>query len=102
MGDFNFKHIDWDCMATNTGDESSESEFVDQIKDLFLHQHVKASTRFREGGQPSLLYLIFTNEEDIISDFSFHSSLRKSDHLCLKFDFICYKEIRTVDTRKFN
>ena len=44
----------------------------------------------REGNEPSLLDLIFTNEENMIENLTTHPSLGKSDHLILSFNYICY------------
>ena len=42
------------------------SLFMEGVKDSFLFQQVKESTRHRDGQEPSILDLIFTNEENLI------------------------------------
>ena len=50
-------------------------------------------TRYRGGFEPSLLDLVFTNEENMIESINHMSGLGKSDHLQLEFIFNCYTEI---------
>lgn len=100
--DFDFKNTDLEHVASVSGELQPETEFVEKIKDLFLFQHVTEATRFREGSEPSILDLVFTNEEDMINNFVFHNSLGKSDHLSLIFDYICYKVIKSDETLRFN
>ena len=102
MGDFNFKNIDWENMTTQVGEQQPEFQFIEKIKDLFLFQHVKEATRYRVGQEPSLLDLIFTNEEDMIQELSYNPGLGKSDHICIKFNFTCIKDIYPVNKLKFD
>ena len=64
-GDFNYQEIDWE---NESSDEKNEhlTTFINTVQDCFLHQHVTENTRFRLGEEPSLLDLIFTNEEGLI------------------------------------
>ena len=39
---------------------------------------------------PSVLDLIFSNEENMVEKVNFLSSLGKSDHLVLTFNLVCY------------
>ena len=95
VGDFNLKKINWETMTTNTCENSPETEFVEGVKDLFLFQHVFKPTRYREGSEPSVLDLILTNEEEMITDVLYSPGLGKSDHVVLNFDFICEVELKT-------
>ena len=90
MGDFNFPEIDWESITTSVGEEHKATKFVECIRDTYWFQHVKQPTRVREGYEPSLLDLIFTNEENMIENLTTHPSLGKSDHLILSFNYICY------------
>ena len=90
MGDFNFPEIDWESITTSVGEEHKATKFVECIRDTYRFQHVKQPTRVREGNEPSLLDLIFTNEENMIENLTTHPSLGKSDHLILSFNYICY------------
>jgi hypothetical protein len=77
VGDFNMKSINWDNMLSLTNEMTLDSVYLECTKYLFLFQHVKEPTRYRHGQEPSILDLIFTNEEEMISELKYHSSLGK-------------------------
>jgi len=72
------------------------------VNDLFLFQHITASTRFRPRETPSLLGLVFTNEQDMIDNISHLPPLGNSDHICIEFDLICYLEVNKFENIKYN
>ncbi|MEW8547739.1 MAG: hypothetical protein AB2693_29880, partial [Candidatus Thiodiazotropha sp.] len=72
------------------------------IRDCFLFQHVKQPARFRTGQEPSILDLVFTNEENMIDNIEYFSGLGKSDHLVLYFNFLCYTELKDSKFTKLN
>ena len=84
MGDFNYPGIDWSSYSTNNADAQ---EFLDSCQDSYLYQHILLPTRGRLGHNPSLLDLIFTNEEEMVENIELESPLGKSDHACIVFDF---------------
>ncbi len=94
-GDFNFTHIDWDSVSARENDIPS-TEFLDAIQDCFLYQHIAQNTRIRGNDQPSMLDLLFTNEENMVSDLRHLAPLGKSDHCVLAFKFHVY----TPETRR--
>ena len=79
MGDFNIKEINSELKTSETSENHISSRFIECIRDCFLFQHVLAPTRFRSDNVPSILDLIFTNEEYMISDLSFLPGLGESD-----------------------
>ena len=81
MGDFNFREINWETMTTGVGETHIASLFVESVRDSYFVQHVTKPTRIRKGNEPSVLDLIFTNEEDMVSELDYLSSIGKSDHL---------------------
>ena len=91
MGDFNYKDINWKSLSTKMPDTSNEKKFLNCVKDTFLYQQVENFTRSRTGQQPSLIDLIFTNEENMINDITHLSPIGKSDHGVMVFNFNCYK-----------
>ena len=62
------------------------------LQNNFLHQLVDFSTRFREGQEPSLLDLIITADDAMISDISPNPPLGKSDHVVITFKLSCYRD----------
>ena len=100
MGDFNFPKINWSSLSCN-GDEAS-SNFLECVRDNFLYQHVREFTRTRVNSEPSMLDLIFTNEEDMVQDVHYLSPLGHSDHCVIQFTFRCYFDPCTNVIRKYN
>ena len=67
----------------------------DITQDLFVKRHVDFNTRFREGNEPSMFDLIFTNEDYIIENLRSIAPLGKSDHVGILFTHITYSAIYT-------
>ena len=90
-GDFNYREINWQNLDTSVSTEHDASIFLENIRYTYLTQHVFNPTRYRDNQQDSCLDLKFTNEDLMIDNLQYHSSLGASDHLVvLLFDFICY------------
>ena len=88
VGNFNYSDINWKSLTIN--DSSSPQpyeEFLEVISSCALYQHVSEPTRYKQGVAPSLLDLMITNKEGMISNLSYLPLLGKSDHLCLQFSF---------------
>ena len=83
MGDFNFREIDWNNEETSVGEDHLATIFLESVRDAYLHQHVTETTRYRSDNIPSLLDLIFTNEEHMVCDLNYLPVLDSSDHLHL-------------------
>ena len=66
-GDFNFEDVTWSDFS-GSATNSHVVHFLDLVHDLFLFQLVSKHTRFRQGESLSLLDLIFTNEEDMVTN----------------------------------
>ena len=88
MGDFNYPEIHWDDHVVNAPEEADSQYFFNMIQDLYLVQHVSHTTRNRPGNTPSVLDLVFTNEEHMIDSVVHVAPLGKSDHDGLVFSFI--------------
>ena len=82
--------INWESNTTTVGEDHKATKFVQCIRDTFWFQHVKHPTRLGQGKEPSVLNLIFSNEENMVEKVNFLSSLGKSDHLVLTFNLVCY------------
>ena len=73
------------------------------LQNNFLHQLVEKPTRFRHEQNPSLLDLIITNDDALISEVSESTPLGKSDHAILHFKMSCYKDFPQEEfVEKFN
>ena len=59
-------------------------------------------TRLREGQSPSILDLVFTNEENMVDKINYLPGLEKSDHLELDFNFNCFIEKNSTTQTKYN
>ena len=81
VGDFNFKNIN---------ENSTETSFIEAVRDSNLYQHVEETTRRRGNDDLSLLDPIFTNEAMQVSDIQHHSPLGKSEHSVVSFKVHCY------------
>lgn len=93
MGDFSSPHINWDLQTTIKTDNAHESRFIQTVQDCFLYQNIDQPTRARGTDAPSLIDLIFTNEEDMISDIQYLAPLGASDHVLVSFKYHCYTEL---------
>ena len=92
MGAFNLREINWIMNTSRTNETHFASQFLECVRDYFFYQHVKDFARYRVGFEPSLLDLLFTNEENMINSVNHMTGLGKSDHLQLEFTFNCYTE----------
>ena len=88
MGDFNFKEINWKDQCTSVGATHIASKFLEVVRDSYLYQHVKQPTRYRSDNTPSVLDLIFTNEEGMVETVDHCPPLGNSDHEILDFKFV--------------
>ena len=97
-GDFNHPGIKW---TESTGEDSEtiiipesthlnpdhcDNTFIECIEDSLLMQHVTQPTRYRENQSPTLDDLIFTNDDQTLSDLQHIHHLGASDHLMLNFN----------------
>ncbi len=71
LGDFNLKEIDWKTQTTDKNENHPSTIFLETIRDLFLHQHVKEPTRMRGEDIPTTLDLILTNEENMVEQLHY-------------------------------
>ena len=90
-GDFNYPEIAWENEYV-VEQSNVIGSFIVCTQSCYLHQHIFQPTRYRENQEPSLLDLIFTNEEGMLQDLTHRPGLGESDHECLNFQLNCYKE----------
>ena len=103
-GDFNTKDINWSNYTTIHSDTHYEFEFIECLWDSFMFQHISDFTRIRENQIPSILDLVLTKDENDIENVTILPSLGVSDHVVIKFDFLCsFKEHYTRKAKiKYN
>ena len=104
FGDFNLKGINWEEQESFESVTHISSLFLEYVRDSFLYQHVKDFTRYRDGQEPSILDLIFTNEEDMIQHLDYKPPIGNSDHVSLVFKFLTgsvYRKYDKVDKRQY-
>ena len=75
------------------------TKFFECCSDSYFYQHVLEPTRERIANEPSTLDLIFTNEENMLSNLQYLPGVGKS---ILLFDLNCYIEKEVVSFKKFN
>jgi hypothetical protein len=97
-GDFNYPDINWETWSS---DKEEQNHFVETIRDCYLYQHIRKPTRGRINNEPSLLDLILSNEEGMITDIEYQSPIGKSDHCVLNFNFNCYTEVPKYKKTKY-
>lgn len=66
--------------------------FWNWYETVFIHQHVKSTTRYRDNEIPSILELVFTKEISMLGEIEYSPPLDKSDHLVLIFTLTLYTE----------
>ena len=85
-GDFNFPGLNWGNASVNIGKPSLiEETFEDKIDDLFLTQYVAEPTRRRGKDNPSMIDLVFCDQEQVIKKPTVLSPWGKSDHGVVKW-----------------
>lgn len=101
VGDLNYPNINWQDLVSDEREGSDSDLFVECLRDCFLTQHVDKPTRFRGDQKPSILDLILTNEENVVSDVQYLAPVGSSDHCTLLFEYICKVQKTESITKKF-
>ena len=103
MDDLNFKEINWVDQSTTVNEEHIATLFLDCVRHNYFYQHVKDYTRIRNHNAPSVLDVILSNEENMISVMKVLPSLGKNDHLIILFDYNCFiQRERDITFKKLN
>ena len=101
-GDFNIPQVDWISSFSSAPDAHFSHKFLDAVHSCLLFQHVTRPTRFREGERPSVLDLLFTNEEGMLMDLQYLPGLGKSDQVTLWFQLACYTHQTSAQLNRLN
>ena len=89
-GYFNFKEINWIWVNCTVNETHPAYRFLECVRGLYLYQHIKQPTRFRDGHEPLILDLVLTNDEHMVNNITYSPGLGKSYHLISYFQFVCY------------
>ena len=101
FGDMNFPNIDWVNITTDRGPGDIKYEFLETIRDCFLHQNITEPTRGRGDAKPSTIDLLFSNEEGMVTDVNIEPPLGKSDHSVINFKFNGYLANSNCDKTRY-
>ena len=87
VGDFNYSEVDWKRGRSTAGPEHRSTKFLETFKDTLAYQHVTKPTRHRAGQESSLVDLILTTKQELVTGNIEHlPGLGLSDHNVLIFD----------------
>lgn len=101
MCNFNFPEINWSDGTSSTDPDHQAARFLENVRGAFLFQHLTNLTHFREDQTANILYLFFTNKDNMISDLRYTSPLGKSHHVTLEFEFYSYRRPVVELTARF-
>ena len=88
-GDFNYKEIDW-LNENSPPSQQHLQDFIENLQNCFLYQHVTEPTRYRANETPDVLDLILSSKECMVQDLAYNPPLGEIDHLCLTFKLQYY------------
>ena len=77
LGFFNIKRINWNNINSTGNETHTSALFLECLTDSFLYQHFKEPTRYRSQNVPSILDLILTSEESMVSNSQYKPGLKK-------------------------
>ena len=85
VGDFNFPAINWDNLSTPHLSKKCAPEVLAATQDAFLFQHVQSPRHTRSNQKPTLTNLIFSQDDQPITNMTTSAPLGKSHHKVLIF-----------------
>jgi hypothetical protein len=80
VGDFNYREITWPLTHIQHSDNRREYMFEEMFLQSNLYQMIHKPTRHREGNRSSLIDLVMTNDENLITATDHQPPVGKSDH----------------------
>ena len=87
-GDFNLPQLNWTTSFCSAPESHHAHKFLAAIHDCLLFQHVTQPIRFRDAVAPSLLELVITNEEGMLTNLQYLPGLGKSDYVVIDFGLV--------------
>ena len=88
LGDFNYPNINWEKLYVSHSCEHCASKFFTATQNSFLHQHVSTETHSQPNQRSTLIDLIFTSDNQSITNLIYALPLGKSHHKILKFNYL--------------
>ena len=85
LGDFNFPTINWDSLSAPHLSNHCASEFLAATQDAFLLQYFQSPTHTRPNQKPFLIDLIFSQDDQTITNMTTSAPIGKSHHKVLRF-----------------
>ena len=99
LGDFNFPTINWDSLSTPHLSNHCASEFLAATQDAFLFQYVQSPTHTRPNQKPTLIDLIFSQDDQTITNMTTSAPLGKSHQKVLRFPYTVDKNSKNERPR---
>ena len=83
--DFNFPTINWENLSTPHLSNHCTSKFLAATQDAFLFQCVQSPIHTRSNQKPTLTDLIFSQDDQTITNMTTSAPIGKSHHKVLRF-----------------
>ena len=87
LGDFNFPTIHWANLSTTHLFNNCASEFLAATQDAILFQYVQSRTHTRSNQKPTLIDLIFSQDDQTITNMTTPAPLGKTHHKILRVHY---------------
>ena len=87
VGDFNYPNINREKLYFSHTPEHCASKFFTATQNSFLHQHVSTTAHSRTNQRSTLIDLIFTSDDQLITNLICGSRLGKGHHKFLEFNY---------------
>ena len=87
LGDFNFPTINCDNLSTPHLSHHCASKFLSATQDAFLFQYIQIPTHNTPNQKPTLIDLIFSQDDQTITNMTTSALLGKSHHKVLRFHY---------------
>ena len=101
LGDFNFPTIHWDNLSTPHLSNHCPSELIAATQDALLFQYVQSPTHTRPNQKPTLVDLIFSQEDQTITNMTTRAPLGKSHHKVLRFHYTVDNNLKDERRRRY-
>ena len=87
LGYFNFPTINWDSLSASHLFNHCASEFLAATQHAFFIQYMQSPIHTRPNQKPTLIELIFSQDQQTITNMTTSAPLGKSHHKVLRFHY---------------